>query len=390
MTIIFDAKSSASIDYAGSISYSHTVGSGSNRILVVGIFVPHSGDKVTSVTYGGIALTRVMATTPGVGISAVTYIYQLINPSTGTGDVVIALGSADLSANSFSASFFGVDQTVPISASNGLAAAYAESPKSLTISTPSGGVAIDMIGSPVTKVYTQGSGQTLVYSLANPGNTSFSGMSYKTDATAMDWTWTGGTTQSAVSQSIVALAPAVGGNAAPTFPGPNIGTQSGTVGVALTSNNIASKFSDTDALTFSAIGSWPAGVTVSSVGVISGTPTTAGTYASLKVRATDTAFQTIDSDTFTFTIAAAAAGTITLPACRQWETGNLRTSESGVVVIVNNPTTGALVVNKTGLTTHATTGECVVTDPAIVTGTNYRVTQILPDGSEGTWRYTAT
>ncbi len=89
-------------------------------------------------------------------------------------------------------------------------------------------------------------------------------------------------------------------------------------------------------------------------------------------------------------VSSAGSGTITLPACRQWETGNLRTSESGVVVIVNNPTTGALVVNKTGLTTHATTGECVVTDPAIVTGTNYRVTQILSDGSEGTWRYTAT
>lgn len=89
-------------------------------------------------------------------------------------------------------------------------------------------------------------------------------------------------------------------------------------------------------------------------------------------------------------VSSAVSGTITLPACRQWETGNLRTSESGVVVIVNNPTTGSLVVKKIGLTTHETTGECVVTDPAIVTGTNYRATQILSDGSEGTWRYTAT
>lgn len=86
----------------------------------------------------------------------------------------------------------------------------------------------------------------------------------------------------------------------------------------------------------------------------------------------------------------AVSGTITLPACRQWETGNLRTGESGVVVIVNNPTTGALVIKKTGLTTHATTGVCVVTDAAIVPGTSYRVTQVLADGSEGTWVYTAT
>ena len=84
------------------------------------------------------------------------------------------------------------------------------------------------------------------------------------------------------------------------------------------------------------------------------------------------------------------AGTITLPACRQWETGNLRLSESGVTVIVNNLTTGALVVKKTGLTTHATTGICVVNDAAIVAGTPYRVTQILADGNEGTWKYTAS
>ena len=87
---------------------------------------------------------------------------------------------------------------------------------------------------------------------------------------------------------------------------------------------------------------------------------------------------------------AVVAGTITLPACRQWETGNLRLNESGVTVIVNNLTTGALVVKKTGLTTHATTGICVVNDAAIVAGTPYRVTQILADGNEGTWKYTAS
>ena len=89
-------------------------------------------------------------------------------------------------------------------------------------------------------------------------------------------------------------------------------------------------------------------------------------------------------------VSSAVSGTSTLRACRPWATGNLRTRESGAVGSVNNPTTGSLVVKKIGLTTHETTGECVVTDPAIVTGTNYRATQILSDGSEGTWRYTAT
>lgn len=85
-----------------------------------------------------------------------------------------------------------------------------------------------------------------------------------------------------------------------------------------------------------------------------------------------------------------AAATITLPACKQWETGNLRPGETGVTVIVNHPITGALIVKLTGLTTHATTGVCVVSDAAIVAGNSYRATQILADGSEGTWVYTAT
>lgn len=200
-------------------------------------------------------------------------------------------------------------------------------------------------------------------------------------------------------------------NAAPTFPGPNIGNLSGTVGTALTSNNVASKFSDTDALTFSAVGTWPPGITVSSAGVISGTPTTAGTYASLKVRATDTAAQTVDSDTFSFTINASAHlvtvansqqvntastaaiqqsgnGTITLPALKDWGTGNLKASETGVTIIINNATTGVLVALLTGQTANAS--GVLPTLTGLVSGTAYRVTTILADGSEGTWKYTAS
>lgn len=159
-------------------------------------------------------------------------------------------------------------------------------------------------------------------------------------------------------------------NAAPTFSGPNIGNLSGTVGTALTSNTVSDSFSDSDALSFSAIGSWPAGVSVSSGGVISGTPTTAGTYAALKVRATDTAAQTVDSDTFSFTIAASAGtGTITTGAMKN-NTGTVLASLSGWSVNVYHASTGALIVQKTGLTTSAG-GVLTITDAAIVAGTTY-------------------
>ncbi|MBA4344401.1 MAG: hypothetical protein C0423_19855 [Methylibium sp.] len=96
-------------------------------------------------------------------------------------------------------------------------------------------------------------------------------------------------------------------NAAPTFPGPSISNLSITQGAAMSAVNVASKFSDTDALTFSAIGTWPAGITVSSAGVISGTPTTVGNYTGLTVRATDTAAQTVDSNTFSIAVTAVTA-----------------------------------------------------------------------------------
>ena len=60
----------------------------------------------------------------------------------------------------------------------------------------------------------------------------------------------------------------------------------------------------------STVGAWPAGVTVnSSTGAISGTPTTAGTYASLQVRRTDSGALTATSNSFTITVAAAGGVT---------------------------------------------------------------------------------
>lgn len=90
------------------------------------------------------------------------------------------------------------------------------------------------------------------------------------------------------------------------------------------------------------------------------------------------------------TITATSNGTITIPAVRDWGTKALKVSETGVQVDIRNITTGALVVRKTGQTTHATTGVCVVTDAAIVAGTTYEVVTRFADGSRGMWDYTAS
>lgn len=175
------------------------------------------------------------------------------------------------------------------------------------------------------------------------------------------------------------------GNLPPSFDGPNIAAISGTEGIALSALDVSSRFSDAEsALTFSAVGSWPDGVTVSSAGVISGTPTTAGTYSGLQVRATDAGALPADSNTFSITVAAAALpSTITVTEPLKNNTGTLLANVSGVRVAVLEAATLADVFETSGLTTSASGLLAAITDAAITTGQQYHVVIKLADGSVG-------
>lgn len=100
---------------------------------------------------------------------------------------------------------------------------------------------------------------------------------------------------------------------APTFIGPNVSVSNLTENVLMTTVIVGNRFADPtgQTLTYSARGTWPAGVVVStSTGNISGTPSTIGSYSGLSVRATDTDGNYVDSNTFSITVEA-AAGTVT-------------------------------------------------------------------------------
>lgn len=70
-------------------------------------------------------------------------------------------------------------------------------------------------------------------------------------------------------------------------------------------------------------------------------------------------------------------------------TGTLLTS-AGCSAFVHNPSTGALVLLKTGLTSHASTGVVTFTDASLSAGTSYRVIwKITSGGAEGMETLTA-
>ncbi|MGD9166070.1 MAG: DUF2341 domain-containing protein, partial [Syntrophobacterales bacterium] len=99
-----------------SMTVSHTTGSDSDRLMLVGINLNvNDNETVTGVTYGGTALTKVGE--QANGNDAMVYIYRLVAPNPGTADVVINFSSAlNYGAIAGVMTFSGVHQTTPLGA----------------------------------------------------------------------------------------------------------------------------------------------------------------------------------------------------------------------------------------------------------------------------------
>jgi len=142
-----------------SFSWSHTVGSFTNRILVVGVSV-NNGKTVSSVTYGSQNLTRFDSISYESNTQDNEFWY-LINPTVGTGTVTVHLsGSAYAVADS--ASFYNVNQTKPF----GIDAKALGNGKTATVTVASGNnqLVLDILGSDtINGNFQPASGQTMLW-----------------------------------------------------------------------------------------------------------------------------------------------------------------------------------------------------------------------------------
>jgi hypothetical protein len=118
LPIAFDAVSSAETVPAGgatSLTWSHTVGSGEDPILVVGVSIRNdSSQQVSSVTYNGTALTKIDVVDNSTYVRAeLWYLPGASFPAPGTYDVVVNMSAAArFVAGAFS--MFNVDPTTPL------------------------------------------------------------------------------------------------------------------------------------------------------------------------------------------------------------------------------------------------------------------------------------
>lgn len=110
-------RASSATGSTAQLSWPHTVGTGANRLLVVGVAIRNAGKTVTSVSYGGQALTFLQARNNHDGAVRVEQWY-LGAPPSGTGTITVSLsGSAKVVGGALSLA--GADQVSPF---RGLAA----------------------------------------------------------------------------------------------------------------------------------------------------------------------------------------------------------------------------------------------------------------------------
>jgi hypothetical protein len=121
VTVDGAASSGTGAANATSVSFSHTTGTGTDRLLLVGVSwnCGSTARTISSVTFGGTPLTMVRMEQTGTRLRY-SAIYRLLNPPSGvTGNVTVTFsGTVSNGIVAGAANFKGVAQTIPLGVQN--------------------------------------------------------------------------------------------------------------------------------------------------------------------------------------------------------------------------------------------------------------------------------
>ena len=143
LAVTVDTSSSGFVTDAdtnpGLVTVSHTTSAGTNRLMLVGVSMEPEGETVTSVSYNGSGMTLIGVEEDSGGKARVE-IWGLVNPDSGTHDVVVNLpGTVHKGVVVGATTFTGVNQTNPWLGFNG------ESGKSATASVTLSSATDDLV-----------------------------------------------------------------------------------------------------------------------------------------------------------------------------------------------------------------------------------------------------
>jgi fibronectin type 3 domain-containing protein len=147
---------------ASSLSWSHTVGSGSNPVLVVGVV----GGCTPSVTYAGVSMTHAGQVFNNNQSPETTDLFVLTAPATGKNTVQVSYSGCTSDVEAGSISFTGVNQSTPLAH---VTTNYGSgSSAAVTVTSASGDMVVDVVG---TGSAITSSSQTLLWLKNQNGNT---------------------------------------------------------------------------------------------------------------------------------------------------------------------------------------------------------------------------
>lgn len=175
----------------GAATLTHTIAgvvcAGSNRLLLVGM---HSfgGRTHSSVTYGGVALTKLQEVLNNTGATRKVSLWYLVAPAAGSASVAASLDSSDGFAVSV-LSLSGVHQSSPF----GTVATATGSSTTLSVaaSSAAGEMVVDAAVGRASGGLTKDASQTLAYAGIG-GSNNAGGMSYEAGAASVTMSWTMG------------------------------------------------------------------------------------------------------------------------------------------------------------------------------------------------------
>ncbi len=220
-SISFDAASSkASTTSISSLSWSHTLGAGTDRIVIVGVTAENTtatNAAVSSVTFNGVAATAVpnsLISGGGTGIIETQLFYVLNSslPAPGTYTVQVTFHGSIQGAAVGAVSLFGVNQSAPESVATKVDSSGADSISTSITTHTNGAWVVDAVGSGNSGTFTAASGQTLRWGIASSGSTGASSTKAvaTAGATTLSWTHSGA---NRLAHSLASFAPSAGGTA---------------------------------------------------------------------------------------------------------------------------------------------------------------------------------
>ena len=207
------SASAASADGATSLTFSHTNGSGPNRLLVVGVGIGKSGGvagtTVTNVSYGTNILTR-LTSVEDAGAKSRAEIWYLLNPPAGPSNIVVRT-SAGINITAGAATFTNVNQTTPFGTA--VTNSGTSTTASLGVSSAVGELVfntVDADGDDTTSpTLTVGGGQTQIWQVDSSGSTRGVGGTKAGASGTVTNTWTLSSSENWASAG-VSIKPAAG------------------------------------------------------------------------------------------------------------------------------------------------------------------------------------